>query len=112
MEREAVQGALKKYQDAYDLKDMSGLRKIWPTMSSDQRKSVQGTFSRTSAIQVEVVPSQIQIAGDTATVTGHQWIRYNYEGELGPPLQNDVQIDLAKNGKGEWLLTSVAAEKH
>ena len=111
VEREAVQSALKKYQDAYDLKDMNGLRKIWPTMSKDQRKDAQATFNRTSAIQVEVVPSQIQIAGDSATVTGHQWVRYNYEGSLGPPLQNLVKIDLAKNDKGEWLLQSVSQEK-
>ena len=110
-EREAVQSALKKYQDAYDLKDMDGLRKIWPTMTTDQRKNVQGTFARTNAIQLEVVPSVIQIAGDSATVTGHQWVRYNYEGALGPPLQNVVKIELAKNGKGEWLLKSVSAEK-
>ena len=110
-EREAVQSVLKKYQDAYDLKNINGLREIWPTMTKVQQKSVQATFDRTNAIQVEVVPSVIQIAGDTATVTGHQWIRYNYQGDLGPPLQNVVKMELAKGSKGEWLLTSVLVDK-
>lgn len=111
-EKEAVQGTLIAYQDAFDLKDVDELKKVWPTLTKQQIKNIEKTFDQTTAIKVEVRQANIQINGATALVQGEQWERYTYQGDHRPPTVDHVKIELAKDqNKGKWLVTAVDKQK-
>jgi hypothetical protein len=107
-EKQAVQVTLSSYQDAFDLKDVEQLKKVWPTLTKQQIKNIEKTFDQTTAIKVEVRQPSIQINGTTAVVQGQQWVRYTYQGDHRPPTVDHVNIELAKDqNKGKWLVTAV-----
>jgi hypothetical protein len=106
-EKDAVRAALNHYESAYDSMDTDLLKKIWPSLSKGQIKELRAGFDGAKAVMVELRSPAIAIAGDSATVTADQWMKWTRAGHQQPPQANSVQIQLKKDTGGSWLVAEV-----
>jgi uncharacterized caspase-like protein len=106
-DKDAVRAALNLYESAYDSMDTDLLKKIWPSLSREQIRELRAGFDGAKAVMVELRSPAITLAGDTATVTADQWMKWTRAGHQQPPQANSVQIQLKKDAGGSWLVDGV-----
>jgi hypothetical protein len=107
-DKEGVQAALDAYQRAYDSMAPQNMKEIWPSISREQLNDLKKSFSMFRAITVELRQRETTVDGNTATVHCYQWLQYTDDTlTRHPPQTWPVEIILAKNSSGQWLVTNV-----
>ena len=108
-EKDAIEVSLSKYEDAYASMDMRLMKEVWPSLSRAQEKALsQATRAPgLKAVKVQLKNKVATHDGDTAKVDCDQWMVYTWVGRRQPPQVNSVEIQLAKNQQGSWLVTNV-----
>ncbi len=66
----AIQDTLRRYADAYRNRDVAAVRKVLPTLSAQQLRSLDKDFSDYRSYSVEIANPQIAIDHETAVATG------------------------------------------
>jgi hypothetical protein len=68
-DRQAIRGVLEQYRNAYQAKDMTGIRKVF-TIGGKEESDTAKMFDFSKSIQLSLDPknNEIQITGDTARV--------------------------------------------
>jgi rubrerythrin len=103
----AVGDVIKKYEQAFDDKNVDELRQIWPDIGrkyADYKKS----FENAQAQHVEVVNPTVKISdnGEQATVTASLIDNYTPKGSKMMKRTDRVQFELIKKN-GTWVIRSV-----
>jgi serine/threonine-protein kinase len=106
-ESAAVGNVIKKYEQAFDDKNVDELRQIWPDIGkkyADYKKS----FENAQAQHVEVVNQTVKISdnGEQATVTASLIDDYTPKGSKMMKRTDRVQFELIKKN-GTWAIRSV-----
>jgi serine/threonine protein kinase len=97
---------VKRYQKAYESRDVQQLQQIWPGMTGVQIKSLGDFFRQTSTLSLQYEVSQVEINGDSATVRFTQALRYAVDGKSG---KNSAKIVMQlTRAQGEsWQINSI-----
>jgi serine/threonine-protein kinase len=106
-ESAAVGNVIKKYEQAFDDKNVDELRQIWPDIGqkyADYKKA----FENAQAQHVEVVNQTVKISdnGEQATVTGSLINSYTPKGSKMMKRTDRVQFELIKQN-GTWVIRNV-----
>ena len=73
--RQAVLGLLQRYKSAYENKDLSSLRALWPSLGGSQETAIQEEFQNARSINIDLQSIEILFAEDQALVIS----RRNYQ---------------------------------
>jgi hypothetical protein len=66
----AIQDALRRYAEAYRSRDIAAVRKILPSLSPQQVRSLERDLSDYRSYNVEIADLRVVVDNDTATATG------------------------------------------
>jgi serine/threonine-protein kinase len=102
----AIRDVLGKYEAALEARSLDALRKIWPTMSNNQRALIRQEFEQARRIEVDIVEPHIAVAGTTATVL---FVRhYEFQPVGGQPQRADTPTTMTlRRVDGAWVIESI-----
>jgi hypothetical protein len=66
----AIRDTLRRYADAYRNRDVAAVRKVLPSLSAQQLRSLDKDFSDYRSYSVEIVDPHISVDRDTAIASG------------------------------------------
>ena len=66
----AIQDTLRRYADAYRNRDVAAVRKVLPSLSAQQLRSLDKDFSDYRSYSVEIADPHISVDRDTAVASG------------------------------------------
>ena len=97
---------LGKYEAALEARSLDALRKIWPTMSGNQRARIRQEFEEARRIEVDIVEPHIAVAGTTATVL---FVRhYEFLPVGGQTQRADTPTTMTlRRVDGAWVIESI-----
>jgi ketosteroid isomerase-like protein len=106
-----IEGVIRQYVAALEARDLGALRRVWPSLGGAQEKGIRDNFENARAIEVTIENQQIEVGGDTATVTCLR--RYGIETRDGHRNQADTRtvIGLRKTGRGTWVIDNIRYEQ-
>ena len=109
-EQEAIFAALDRYASAFSSMDIQKLKQAWPSMTKKQEEETKRAWKQTGlkAVIVELRNrNALKIEGNSAAVTADEWLEYTFNGKQQPPQTNTLEIELAKNVQGTWIVSGV-----
>jgi hypothetical protein len=109
-EQEAIFAALDRYTSAFSSMDIQKLKQAWPSMTKKQEEETKRAWKQAGlkAVIVELRNrNALKIEGNSAAVTADEWLEYTFNGKQQPPQTNTLEIELAKNVQGTWLVSGV-----
>jgi hypothetical protein len=108
MERQAISDLLSRYKSAYELKDMDGIRAVFPTIPADEESAMRNFLPAAKTIQLILDITDIQVAGDSAKATARYQISFlpiDRAARQSSPLVTIV-FDLVK-ADGSWIIQRI-----
>jgi hypothetical protein len=101
-DRAAVLQVISEYERAIESKDLGLYRRIWPTLSGAQEKSLKSAFDATQQQDVRITLGPVDVKGDKATVKLSRGDLIN--GKAVAPIRQTVH--LVKQGE-VWTIRSI-----
>ncbi len=106
-DRDAINGVIDSYVDAYNKRDAQGLWQIWPSPPAQTRKAIETYFRDARSVTMRVTERKIEAKGAGATVTANssqEFVPKNGSPQKSP--DSPITFDLEKKG-GAWLISLV-----
>ena len=107
-DRQSIRRSLDQYKTAYQAKNMSGIRAVFPTIPSTEEGSTRNNFDIARSIQMslDLGANDIQISGDTARVTAQQ--RFEIRSKENQTVRSEARIVFSlRKSNGSWLIQSI-----
>ena len=104
-----VTDLLGRYKSALEARDMSAVRRIWPSLSGTPEARLRSEFDHAGQISVEVLDPRIAVSGNTGTVGFLR--RYLVVTTDGQRLRNDTRatMDIRRTGSA-WVIEGIRFE--
>jgi serine/threonine-protein kinase len=108
-DKTAVLDVLKAYEKSYELQDLEGLQKLWPSMSTKTVQGLADFFKSTSSVKLTyIVVDNPKITGNEATLSFKQETSFVMNGKFQKPIVAKVNMKLKKtNPQGSWQIDSI-----
>jgi serine/threonine-protein kinase len=113
MERESARrdilGVVRRYQAAFEGRDLDSIRSVWPGLSREQLHSLEENFKMTRSLSMTLRPAgDPEIQGDSASVSCQRTITAHFRGEnrSRKPAEHQVVIRL-KRSANAWVIESI-----
>jgi len=106
---EAIKRVLLDYEEAYNQRDAGALWKIWPNPLAKTKNSIELAFQNARSIEMQLHPSQPQIAADGLRATVKCRLSQSYTPKNGnpQPLRNDEIVISLKKNNGLWTIIEI-----
>jgi serine/threonine protein kinase len=103
----AVRAVVQRYAQAFEKRDATALRQIWPNMG-ERYARYKSSFELASSIRMNVAIDSVQISTDgaTATITGQVSQEYTPKGAKANSRSDRAVFHLAKSN-GVWVITDI-----
>jgi serine/threonine protein kinase len=106
-DKAAIMAALVSYQQAYDRQDIAGIQQVWPTMSSQQKRSTVDLFNQVQSVRMTYdILSGPDITGTDATLRLSQTVVFS-TGGAPKSRAAKVLVSLKKGSQGQWYIDSI-----
>jgi hypothetical protein len=108
-DKTAVLDVLKSYEKSYELQDLEGLQKLWPSMSTKTVQGLADFFKNASSVKLTyIVTDNPKITGNEATLAFKQETSFVMNGKFQKPTVAKVNMKLKKtNPQGSWQIDSI-----
>jgi hypothetical protein len=107
MDRQAISDLLSRYKAAYELKDMDGIRAVFPTINGPEESAALQNFRLAKTIQLILNITDIQVAGDSARATVAYTITATFNNnQTASSGINHMEFDLRK-ADGSWIIQRI-----
>jgi hypothetical protein len=108
-DKTAVLDVLKAYEKSYELQDLEGLQKLWPSMSTKTIQGLAEFFKSTTSVKLTyIVVDSPKITGNEATLSFRQETSFVMNGKFQKPTGAKVNMKLKKtNPQGIWQIDSI-----
>jgi serine/threonine-protein kinase len=105
---QAVSGALKAFEDAYNRRDLAQLQQLWNPMPKNIVESYRNQFREAKALAFHMKPTGApSLNGDTATVICTRTLSFTARSGDRPPETNErVRVTLERTGS-TWAIRSI-----
>ena len=104
----AIIAALSSYDRSIEASDLTGMRRVWPSIPADTVKSWAETFNLARDIKVSLnVTSGPVFKGSVATLKASQVISFVANGNLVRKTPNNITVKLKKSGHSVWYIESI-----
>jgi hypothetical protein len=108
-ERRSLTETLSRYRDAIEQKDMAALRSLWPTLSDDEAKKVEGSMAAVRSQQVFLALLRIESQGARFKArvrrSDHLVTREGQKLVSG----RLIEIVFTRSGDGAWIIDSMGS---
>jgi hypothetical protein len=101
-DRSAVLRVISDYERAIESKDLGLYRRVWPTLSAAQEKSLKSAFDATQQQDVRITLGAVDVKGEKATVR----LSRNDVINGKPVAQIKQTVNLVKQGD-VWTIRSI-----
>jgi hypothetical protein len=109
-ETDGVLDALRRYQAAYEARDVGQLLQVFPSLARDQVDQLQRTFAGMTTYEVQVRDPRVDVQGEVAVARGVV-SRRMVPRVGGRPVTNEVETEFRLRRAGStWLITAVTAQ--
>jgi serine/threonine protein kinase len=106
---EAVHAVLVKYQLALESRDMTALKRIWPSLSGRQEEAIRTELERARAIAVHIGDAKVKVAGTTASASCRR--DYAVTTADGQTLKTATEMTMTLSRQnGVWTIDAVRHE--
>jgi hypothetical protein len=103
---EAVRAALFTYASAYQLRDISALRRIFPGLPAAQARAQADAFANAASYKLGIRVLDIQVSGMTAVANAE--VTHEFVPKVGSPSTNVQQSRFTlRQNDGAWLIERV-----
>lgn len=107
---DGVLDVLRRYQAAYEARDVAQLVQVFPSLGRDQVEQLQRTFAGMSTYEVQLRDPRVEVQGEVATVRGVV-SRRMVPRVGGRPVTNEVETEFRlRRAGGGWVITAVTAQ--
>jgi serine/threonine-protein kinase len=105
---EAIAETLRRYDAAYEMRDVAALLKVLPSLDKEQIDQLRRTFDDLSAYEMTTQVIRVTVAKDTATAAAR--VARRMVPRVGRPVVNEVDTEFRLRRSGsEWVIVSVTA---
>ncbi len=106
-DRDAINGVIDSYVDAYNKRDADALWQIWPSAPAQTRKAIETYFRDARSVTMRVTERKVEASGGRATVTAkssQEFVPKNGSPQKSP--ESPISFDLEKKN-GAWVVSLV-----
>jgi serine/threonine-protein kinase len=105
----AIQRIVDDYRAALEARDLTALKRIWPTLSGRQEDAIRSEFDHTRTIRVGLSNIQTTVAGSIATVSCRR--AYAVTTADGQRLDTASKMTMTLSGRdGAWVIDNIRFE--
>ena len=111
IQRLAIRRLLQRFTEAYEQRDASEVKALWPTLSSDKFKSISASFKQARSISFDLQPvSYLPVEQDEVKLTCKRSMQTVLkDGKRVKPVEDELTIELRKR-EGSWVIENVIGE--
>jgi len=105
----AINDLLRRYQDAYNMRDADALWRIWPNLAKKTKDNIGAAFKIASSIRMDLTLRTPEVASDgqSATVKGQFSERFTPKDGSPQPVRNGDITFLLKKTNGVWMIADI-----
>jgi tetratricopeptide (TPR) repeat protein len=106
---EAIRELLQRYTAAFESRNISALKRVWPTLSAAQERAIRSNFENARSLEVTLESPRIQVSGESATVTAvRRYALLTVDGhDLRTETRSTFSLRATPNG---WVIQNVQHE--
>ncbi len=107
--QEAIRELVRRYAQALESRNVDTLKRVWPSLPGSQEEAMRKEFAHARRIDVEVDDTNVNLSGNTATVTFIR--RYRLSTVDGQRLDTNSRTTMSVRRAGtDWVIDRVRFE--
>jgi ketosteroid isomerase-like protein len=106
----AIRQAMDQYVAALQARNLTMLKRVWPSLSAPQERALRNEFDNARSVQVQLADPRTTISGDSATVVATRQYMLNTADGQRLSTVTRTTITLRRSGN-EWLIDQVVHQQ-
>ncbi|MGH9630089.1 MAG: caspase family protein, partial [Bryobacteraceae bacterium] len=105
--RASIEDILRRYEEAYNGKDLEKLRRVWPGLRKKEVGRIENFFELARSVSLKLdMEAAPEVNGESASVICRRMLQFTDEHGAQPAVEDRIRVEFRKSGEA-WVIESV-----